>query len=108
MEMRRLAAHDRLTEPARFPPALARKAIRNMKVSFKSKEFESDLYDAVAACNNFMAKNCGDEPFYGCALYVDTYYTDCGIFYNTESLYRKTLESYQSGEFGEEYRTDKS
>jgi hypothetical protein len=78
-----------------------------MKVSFRAKDFESDFYGCAAACNKFMAKNHGKEPFYGFCLYVPTYYTDCGIFYNTDSLYEKTLQEYQAGEFGAEYRAEK-
>ena len=77
-----------------------------MKVSFKPADFERDLHDSVAACNEFMAKNHGEEPFYGFAIYVPTDYTDCGVYYNTDSLYQKTLQKYQGGKFGEKYRND--
>jgi hypothetical protein len=78
-----------------------------MKVSFKAKDFESDFYDSAAACNKFMAKKCSGDPFYGFCLYVPTYYTDCGICYNTNSLYQKTLKEYQAGKFGKDYRKDR-
>ena len=36
-----------------------------MKISFDSKAFERDLRESIAACNEFMAKNYGNDPFYG-------------------------------------------
>jgi hypothetical protein len=78
-----------------------------MKVLFKAKDFERDLYASVVACNEFMAKKHGEEPFYGFALYVPTYETDCGVCYNTESLCQTTLERYQAGKYGAPYRKEK-
>lgn len=78
-----------------------------MAIAFDSDAFEHELYEATAACNRLMAANCAAEPFYGFALYVDSYYTDCGVYYNTEANYHETLEQYLSGQFGEKYRTEK-
>jgi hypothetical protein len=78
-----------------------------MKVSFDSKSFEQDLCKAIAACNEFMSKNRGAEPFYGFAMEIGGELCDFGVYYATESLFQACLQRYLKDKYGKIYRKDK-
>src|SRR5262249_18842114 len=79
-----------------------------MKQPFDTTAIEKDLYQCLAACNQFMAESHGQEPFYGFVVDVNPAYFDFAVYYNTESKYQESLRRSLNGEFGDEYREKKA
>ena len=63
-----------------------------MKIEFDSEAFENDFFAGIVKCNHFIAENCSEEPFYGLTIYVDSFDVSPGVYYNTESGYKRSLE----------------
>lgn len=62
-----------------------------MPVRFDSKAFEDDFFKAAIDAVQVVMEQESNEPYYGFALYADSYYTDCGFYFATESSYRESL-----------------